>query len=196
MVIEEDKAGTRNLIQLRDKAHQSLRVFVARRVASTLLKESPEALRAYLGASVGTANEETVLNQVQHLLKLLGNEAVFQKAVQGRKELEELIKKLIGNLTQDVKGEDDFPFERIIDKFLIDDTWAFVKQMVTKGDEASQSAGTASEAAALKINKPEFILLILEKIVESKPEILLSRPTKLKELLNLLLIIEVNLEEK
>lgn len=68
--------------------------------------------------------------------------------------------------------------------------------MVTKGDEASQSAGTASEAAALKINKPEFILLILEKIVESKPEILLSRPTKLKELLNLLLIIEVNLEEK
>ena len=61
VVIEEDKAGTKNLIQLRDKAHQSLRIFVARRIASTLLKESPEALRAYLGANVGGLNEEKVL---------------------------------------------------------------------------------------------------------------------------------------
>ena len=61
VVIEEDKAGTRNLIQLRDKAHQSLRIFVARRIASTLLKESPEALRTYIGASLGGVNEETVL---------------------------------------------------------------------------------------------------------------------------------------
>ena len=98
-------------------------------------------------------------------------------------------------MTQERKNEDDFPFERIIDKFLIDDTWALVKQMVTKADEAQQT-GTASEAAALKVNKPEFILLILEKVIESKPDLLLSRPARLKELLNLLLVIEVNLEEK
>lgn len=33
-------------------------------------------------------------------------------------------------------------------------------------------------------------------MVESKPELLLARPDRLKELLNLLLVIEVNLEEK
>ncbi len=80
VVVEDDKAPTQNLIQTRDKAFQALRIFVARRMISTLLIESPEALRTYIVSNIGV-DEEKTLRELQHYLKLLGNEAVFQKVV-------------------------------------------------------------------------------------------------------------------
>ena len=48
----------------------------------------------------------------------------------------------------------------------------------------------------MKTNKPEFILLIMNNVIESKPQYFIQNAKKLKELLNLLLIIETNVEEK
>ncbi len=83
---------------------------------------------------------------------------------------------MIGSLVSNDKKEGEthtLSFDKIIDKFLIEDTWALVKQMVVKGAGEDVAAGGTSEAAALKVNKPEFILLILQNVIDTKPEYLL-----------------------
>ena len=178
VVIEDEKAALQNLKQAREKVWLSLLILGARKLLSALLTHNPQALTDYT-----TAGGKPALNQTRALLKLLGNEAVFEKAIQGGKRLEDLVKKVVGAL---LSAE-----QSLIESFLIEDTWALVKQLV-----AGEELGGATEAAALKTNKPEFILLMLENVLDTQPHFFLERPHKLKELLNLILVLEVNLEEK